>query len=234
MASKDPRKSGFIAHFEQLEDRRVMSADPLIEHNNVEEPPALEQTVQTGELGDPDFWIDAEDATNFDDYFQEVEQALVQAHTLTGWYNVQANYGFTGRGQTVAVIDSGIAYDHFALGGGVGANYRVVGGWDFTEENDWNMYDDGTSGGHGTHVSGIIGGSGLYDMPGLTDTRWVTVDTPWGAPSDEVFLGTLGGARLAFLPRHLHRSTRAAELAVQLTQLREQRRRPRQKCRLLF
>ena len=160
MASKDPRKSGFIAHFEQLEDRRVMSADPLIEHNNVEEPPALEQTVQTGELGDPDFWIDAEDATNFDDYFQEVEQALVQAHTLTGWYNVQANYGFTGRGQTVAVIDSGIAYNHFALGGGVGANYRVVGGWDFTEENDWNFYDDGPSGGHGTHVSGIVGGSG--------------------------------------------------------------------------
>ena len=53
---------------------------------------------------------------------------------------------------------------------------------------------------------GIIGGSGLYDLPGLTDTGWVTVDTPWGAPSDQVFLGRLGaaghGARLAFLPRH--------------------------------
>lgn len=161
MARKDPRYSDFIAHIEQLEDRRVMSADPLIEHNNVDEPPALEQTVQAGELGDPDFWIDAEDATTFDDYFQEVEQALVQAHNLTGWYNVQANYGFTGRGQTVAVIDSGIAYNHFAFGGGgVGANYRVVGGWDFTEENDWNFYDEGPSGGHGTHVSGIVGGSG--------------------------------------------------------------------------
>jgi len=160
MARKDPRKRDFIAHVEHLEDRRVMSADTLIEHNSVDEPPALEQTVQTGTLGDPDFWIDAEDAATFDDYFQEVEQALVQAHNLTGWYNVQSNYGFTGRGQTVAVIDSGIAYNHFALGGGVGANYRVVGGWDFTEENDWNMYDDGPSGGHGTHVSGIIGGSG--------------------------------------------------------------------------
>jgi 5'-methylthioadenosine phosphorylase len=49
---------------------------------------------------------------------------------------------------------------------------------------------------------GIIGGSGLYTLPGLTDTRWVAVDTPWGAPSDEVFLGRLGGAELAFLPRH--------------------------------
>ena len=48
----------------------------------------------------------------------------------------------------------------------------------------------------------IVGGSGLYDLPGLTDTRWVTVDTPWGAPSDQVFLGRLGGAQLAFLPRH--------------------------------
>jgi 5'-methylthioadenosine phosphorylase len=48
----------------------------------------------------------------------------------------------------------------------------------------------------------IIGGSGLYDLPGLSDTRWVSVDTPWGAPSDQVFLGRLAGARLAFLPRH--------------------------------
>ena len=48
----------------------------------------------------------------------------------------------------------------------------------------------------------VIGGSGLYDLPGLTETRWVAVDTPWGAPSDEIFLGRLGDARLAFLPRH--------------------------------
>ena len=48
----------------------------------------------------------------------------------------------------------------------------------------------------------VIGGSGLYDLPGLTDTRWVSVETPWGAPSDQVFLGRLDDARLAFLPRH--------------------------------
>jgi 5'-methylthioadenosine phosphorylase len=55
-------------------------------------------------------------------------------------------------------------------------------------------------------VLGIIGGSGLYELAGLTDTRWVKVDTPWGEPSDEIFLGTLGSgsaaAQLAFLPRH--------------------------------
>ncbi|MDO8420391.1 MAG: S-methyl-5'-thioadenosine phosphorylase [Rubrivivax sp.] len=48
----------------------------------------------------------------------------------------------------------------------------------------------------------VIGGSGIYDLQGLTDTRWVAVDTPWGRPSDEIFLGRLGEARLAFLPRH--------------------------------
>ncbi|MFM7506120.1 MAG: S-methyl-5'-thioadenosine phosphorylase [Rubrivivax sp.] len=55
-------------------------------------------------------------------------------------------------------------------------------------------------------VLGIIGGSGLYDLPGLVDTRWVEVDTPWGAPSDAIFRGRLvtgaGSAELAFPPRH--------------------------------
>jgi 5'-methylthioadenosine phosphorylase len=53
-----------------------------------------------------------------------------------------------------------------------------------------------------TPLLAIIGGSGLYDLPGLTDTRWVTVDTPWGAPSDQIFRGRLHGVELAFLPRH--------------------------------
>ena len=53
-----------------------------------------------------------------------------------------------------------------------------------------------------TSLLAIIGGSGLYDLPGLTDTRWETISTPWGAPSDQVFRGRLHGAELAFLPRH--------------------------------
>ncbi len=51
-------------------------------------------------------------------------------------------------------------------------------------------------------VIGIIGGSGLYDIGGLTGRRWEAVETPFGAPSDEILLGELGGQRLAFLPRH--------------------------------
>ncbi len=78
-------------------------------------------------------------------------------YDFTGLATVRTEFGLTGAGQTVAVIDSGIAYDHPALGGGLGTGYRVVGGWDFTEENDANPYDDRPGGSHGTHVAGIIG-----------------------------------------------------------------------------
>jgi len=49
---------------------------------------------------------------------------------------------------------------------------------------------------------GIIGGSGLYQMAGLTDTREVRVKTPFGDPSDALVVGTLEGRRVAFLARH--------------------------------
>ena len=49
---------------------------------------------------------------------------------------------------------------------------------------------------------GIIGGSGLYSMPGLTNTRDVRVKTPFGDPSDAIIIGTLEGKRVAFLARH--------------------------------
>jgi len=49
---------------------------------------------------------------------------------------------------------------------------------------------------------GIIGGSGLYDMEGLTDRKEVTLDTPFGAPSGPYVTATLRGRRVAFLARH--------------------------------
>src|SRR5271170_3062123 len=49
---------------------------------------------------------------------------------------------------------------------------------------------------------GIIGGSGLYSMPGLTATREVRVKTPFGDPTDAIIIGTLEGKRVAFLARH--------------------------------
>jgi 5'-methylthioadenosine phosphorylase len=49
---------------------------------------------------------------------------------------------------------------------------------------------------------GIIGGSGLYQMPELKDVEEVSVETPFGRPSDAFIVGTLEGERVAFLPRH--------------------------------
>ena len=49
---------------------------------------------------------------------------------------------------------------------------------------------------------GIIGGSGLYQMPELKDVEEVRVETPFGSPSDAFITGTLEGVRVAFLPRH--------------------------------
>ncbi len=49
---------------------------------------------------------------------------------------------------------------------------------------------------------GMIGGSGLYQMPELTDVTTIAVDTPFGKPSADIVIGTLRGKRVAFLPRH--------------------------------
>ena len=53
-----------------------------------------------------------------------------------------------------------------------------------------------------TPVIGIIGGSGLYSIAGLSGTAWHEIASPWGKPSDAVLTGTLDGVRCVFLPRH--------------------------------
>jgi len=49
---------------------------------------------------------------------------------------------------------------------------------------------------------GVIGGTGLYEIEGLTDIEEVNLDTPFGKPSDSIIIGRLGGVGIAFLPRH--------------------------------
>ena len=51
-------------------------------------------------------------------------------------------------------------------------------------------------------VLGVLGGSGVYEIDGLEDAEWVTVDTPWGAPSDQLLCGRMNGLEVVFLPRH--------------------------------
>lgn len=51
-------------------------------------------------------------------------------------------------------------------------------------------------------VVGIVGGTGIYALDGLTEQRWQRVESPFGAPSDELLFGRLGDQRIVFLPRH--------------------------------
>jgi 5'-methylthioadenosine phosphorylase len=51
-------------------------------------------------------------------------------------------------------------------------------------------------------VLGIIGGSGVYDLPGLADVREEPISSPWGEPSDVLKVGRIGETTIAFLPRH--------------------------------
>ena len=51
-------------------------------------------------------------------------------------------------------------------------------------------------------ILGVVGGSGLYDLPGLTNARWQTVASPWGQPSDQILFAEMDGLPIRFLPRH--------------------------------
>jgi 5'-methylthioadenosine phosphorylase len=61
---------------------------------------------------------------------------------------------------------------------------------------------DSDSRANGGPVLGVIGGSGVYDIDGLSNTRWERITSPFGAASDELLFGELAGQQLVFLPRH--------------------------------
>ena len=177
--SADPLGSPTLSlHGAIVEDDPALVAPPLTTHGGAADadlllgaPPLGHHSIGGGLLGnspveveaayDPnaDFWTSLDvdlglDVT--DELGERIEQTLANANSQTGQDQVVSKYGFDGTGQTIAVIDSGIAWSHTALGNGYGSGYKVVGGWDFTE-NDADPYDDGLAGSHGTHVAGIIG-----------------------------------------------------------------------------
>jgi hypothetical protein len=145
MRRQNRRATRRQTRFEQFEERLALTAQAITDIQ-------LEQQIHSPDL----------------ELFQEVAPLLNDAHQQTGLSAVRNQYGLIGEGQTVAVIDTGIAWDHVNLGGGYGASARVVGGYDFAE-NDSDPYDD-PSGYHGTHVAGIIGSDhGTYSgvAPGV-------------------------------------------------------------------
>ena len=76
---------------------------------------------------------------------------------------VQDSLGITGKGVLVGDIDTGIDYDNPALGGGFGPGFRVIGGYDFVNNDNDPMDDHG----HGTHVAGIIGANSGDTLGGV-------------------------------------------------------------------
>ncbi len=134
--------------------------------------------------------------------FGQSDGSLNAAHDNSGVSYVHENYGFTGAGQTVAVIDSGIAWDHYALGGGLGEDFRVVGGYDFAE-NDTDPYDDGPLSFHGTHVTGILAsddsdalgvapgvdvvGLRVFDDVGNSEIEWIENALRWVHDNQHTF-----------------------------------------------
>ncbi|MCP4463790.1 MAG: S8 family serine peptidase [Planctomycetaceae bacterium] len=154
--------------FESFEPRIVFSVDPIVS--------------------------DLPFQSELDASSETAQYSLLDAHVSTGAEYVFQDYGFDGQGQTVAVIDSGIAWDHYALGSGLGQGHRVVGGWDFAE-GDADPFDDGSAGYHGTHVAGIIGSQDLahrgvapgvdlvglrvFDDQGMGNLEWVEQALQW-------------------------------------------------------
>jgi 5'-methylthioadenosine phosphorylase len=51
-------------------------------------------------------------------------------------------------------------------------------------------------------ILGLVGGSGLYDLPGIENPEWRKIESPWGQPSDEILFAEIDGLPIRFLPRH--------------------------------
>lgn len=82
-----------------------------------------------------------------------LEESLGQIRAPDVW----TNFGVKGEGVLVGILDSGIDYLHPALGGGLGSDFKVAGGYDFVNSDPDPMDDNG----HGTHVAGIVAADGI-------------------------------------------------------------------------
>lgn len=93
---------------------------------------------------------------------KRVDAYDMESNELINVPKVWSHVGATGKGITVGIIDTGVDYNHPALGGGFGPAFKVAGGYDFVN-NDSDPLDDN---GHGTHVAGIAAANGT-DLKGV-------------------------------------------------------------------
>ena len=141
---------------------------------------------------------------------------LASAIKMTGADVVQNSLGYTGAGIKVAVMDTGIDYNHPDLGGCFGPGCRVAKGYDFVgdaydaETNPVPVPDNDPDdcNGHGTHVSGIIGANGAVKgvAPGVTFFAYRVFGCE-GSTSDEIMLAAMERAAQGQgrRPEHEHR-----------------------------
>ncbi len=136
---------------------------------------------------------------------QTIDPDLATALAMTGADIAQSELGFTGAGIRVAVMDTGIDYDHPDLGGCFGAGCRVVTGYDFVGDAynadptspSYNPVpspdnDPDDCNGHGTHVSGIVGANGsvVGVAPGVTFGAYRVFGCE-GSVNDDVMLAAM-------------------------------------------
>jgi len=130
---------------ELLEDRVLLSGTAIqAAEVSYEDWRELSFTVNPQTTGSGEFGAHVEDVAGI---------SSAQSSDLIGLPDVFASTSYRGAGYSVAIIDTGIDYNHTSLGGGWGN--RVVAGYDFVN-NDGDPMDDN---GHGTHVAGIVGSS---------------------------------------------------------------------------
>ncbi len=86
---------------------------------------------------------------------QQVQMVDDVSNGVIGADSVWSKFGASGKNVVIGIVDTGIDYNHPAMGGGFGSGFKVIGGYDFID-NDNNPFDEN---GHGTHVAGIAAGN---------------------------------------------------------------------------
>ncbi|KAH8892987.1 putative minor extracellular protease vpr [Thozetella sp. PMI_491] len=121
-------------------------------------------------------------------------------HSMTGVDKLH-DAGITGKGVKVAIVDTGVDYNHPALGGGFGPGFKVAGGYDLVGDGSWPVVgemkqpdsDPMDRIGHGTHVSGIVAGDGGFTVDGTDEDTLIEAFLMAYDAGVDVITSSIGG-----------------------------------------